>query len=145
MNKITKVFLTVLAFVVLISVSISVMNHYGYESGYNAAATELARTPIPTPTVKPTPKPTAAPTVAPTLIPTSVPTAVPTSAPTAEPKNTAVYNESGSNSDTDDTVYITNTGRKYHRSGCRYLRESREGISLSKAEARGYTPCKVCY
>lgn len=135
MNKITKVFLTVLAFVVLISVSISGSYHYGYESGYNAAATELARTP----------KPTAAPTVAPTPIPTSVPTAVPTSAPTAEPNNTAVYNESGSNSDTDDTVYITNTGRKYHRSGCRYLRESREGISLSKAEARGYTPCKVCY
>ena len=42
------------------------------------------------------------------------------------------------------TVYITNTGEKYHRAGCRYLSKSKIAISLSKAKAEGYTPCSVC-
>ncbi len=42
------------------------------------------------------------------------------------------------------TVYITNTGSKYHREYCRYLSRSSNAISLSKAIAEGYTPCKVC-
>jgi len=41
-------------------------------------------------------------------------------------------------------VYITNTGEKYHRSNCRYLRKSKIPISLSKAKSSGYEPCKVC-
>ena len=43
-----------------------------------------------------------------------------------------------------ETVYTTNTGKKYHRDGCRYLSESKIPISLSDAIARGLTPCKVC-
>ena len=42
------------------------------------------------------------------------------------------------------TVYITDTGSKYHRSGCRYLSKSCHPISLSAAKASGYTACKVC-
>lgn len=42
------------------------------------------------------------------------------------------------------TVYITKTGKKYHRPDCRYLRLSRIPISLTEAAQRGYTPCKVC-
>ena len=42
------------------------------------------------------------------------------------------------------TVYVTNTGAKYHRDGCRYLNKSRIPISLPDAQAAGYTPCKVC-
>jgi len=42
------------------------------------------------------------------------------------------------------TVYITKTGKKYHRWGCRYLRKSCIPISLTEAKRRGYTPCKVC-
>jgi len=42
------------------------------------------------------------------------------------------------------TVYITKTGKKYHRLGCRYLRKSCIPISLTEAKRRGYTPCKVC-
>jgi hypothetical protein len=42
------------------------------------------------------------------------------------------------------TVYITRTGEKYHRSGCRYLSQSKIAISLADAKARGYTPCSVC-
>jgi len=42
-------------------------------------------------------------------------------------------------------VYITKTGRKYHRSDCGYLRESCIPISLIEAIQRGYTPCKICH
>lgn len=41
-------------------------------------------------------------------------------------------------------VYITDTGSKYHKSGCRYLKKSKHSISLSDAKAQGYTPCSVC-
>ncbi len=44
----------------------------------------------------------------------------------------------------DVTVYVTNTGTKYHNSGCRYLSKSRISISLTKAKQRGYTACSVC-
>lgn len=42
------------------------------------------------------------------------------------------------------TVYITKTGKKYHRSGCRYLSRSQISISKSNAISEGYTPCSVC-
>jgi hypothetical protein len=42
------------------------------------------------------------------------------------------------------TVYITETGKKYHRADCQYLDESKIAISKSKAKAEGYTACKVC-
>ena len=42
------------------------------------------------------------------------------------------------------TVYITKTGKKYHRGSCSYLRSSKIPISLKNAVARGYTPCSRC-
>lgn len=41
------------------------------------------------------------------------------------------------------TVYITRTGKKYHRGGCRYLSKSQIPISLSEAK-RSHGPCSVC-
>ena len=41
-------------------------------------------------------------------------------------------------------VYITRTGKKYHRDGCSYLRQSKIEISLKDAKARGYTACSRC-
>lgn len=41
------------------------------------------------------------------------------------------------------TVYVTKTGEKYHRDGCRYLSKSKIPISLDNAKAL-YTPCSVC-
>ena len=41
-------------------------------------------------------------------------------------------------------VYVTDTGSKYHRYGCRYLKDSCIPMSLSDAKANGYTPCSVC-
>lgn len=55
---------------------------------------------------------------------------------------TTVTSSTGGSSGT--TVYITRTGEKYHRSGCRYLSQSKIAISLADAKARGYTPCSVC-
>ncbi len=43
-----------------------------------------------------------------------------------------------------ETVYVTRTGKRYHRDGCQYLRSSRIPMSLKDAQAKGYTPCKVC-
>jgi hypothetical protein len=42
------------------------------------------------------------------------------------------------------TVYITDTGERYHRGDCRYLRYSKHAVSLKEAKRQGYTPCKVC-
>lgn len=41
------------------------------------------------------------------------------------------------------TVYITETGTKYHKDGCRYLK-SKIPMSLSEAKETGYKPCSVC-
>lgn len=62
---------------------------------------------------------------------------------------TSVTSGSSGSSDTSQnqsvTVYITNTGSKYHRYGCSYLRKSCNAISLSNARAAGYTPCSRCW
>lgn len=50
-----------------------------------------------------------------------------------------------SNSETSETVYVTNTGSKYHRAGCQYLRKSQIPISLSDAKASGYSACSKCW
>lgn len=42
------------------------------------------------------------------------------------------------------TVYVTRTGEKYHRDGCRYLRQSRITTTLKAALQRGFGPCSVC-
>ena len=42
------------------------------------------------------------------------------------------------------TVYVTETGEKYHRVGCATLRKSRQEMSLEDAKAEGYTPCSKC-
>jgi competence protein ComEC len=42
------------------------------------------------------------------------------------------------------TVYVTRTGKRYQRDGCRYLASSKIPMSLKDAKAKGYTPCKVC-
>lgn len=42
------------------------------------------------------------------------------------------------------TVYITDTGEKYHKAGCQYLKNSSHAISKSNAISRGYTACSKC-
>lgn len=62
------------------------------------------------------------------------------SLPLAEQQRHAVQR-----SDQTQTVYVTRTGKRYHRDGCRYLATSKIPISLKDAKAKGYTPCKVCH
>ena len=42
------------------------------------------------------------------------------------------------------TVYITDTGQKYHTENCRHLSQSKIEIEIQKAISKGYTACKVC-
>lgn len=42
-------------------------------------------------------------------------------------------------------VYVTNTGSKYHLSGCRYLHSSKTPITLKNAIVQGYDSCSVCF
>lgn len=54
-----------------------------------------------------------------------------TPAPASEPTNSY-------------TVYITNTGSKYHSGGCSYLRKSKHAIDKNSAIAQGYSACSRC-
>lgn len=47
--------------------------------------------------------------------------------------------------DNVEEVYITNTGKKYHRGNCGSLSKSKIPISLEKAKNQGYEPCKRCH
>ena len=46
--------------------------------------------------------------------------------------------------DRAEVLYVTPSGRRYHRASCRTLRAVRTPLSRADAEARVYTPCKVC-
>jgi|GEM_PF-2895571 len=41
-------------------------------------------------------------------------------------------------------VYIADTGTKYHRSSCRFVKKSKHRKTLSWAKSHGYKACKVC-
>lgn len=69
---------------------------------------------------------------APAVSVTPAPGSAPVPTPVATPEPVSV------------TVYITKTGEKYHRSGCRYLSRSKIAISLTDARSQGYAPCAVC-
>ena len=60
--------------------------------------------------------------------------------PDSPPKLTFSFEE-----DLSETVYVTDSGSKYHRWGCRYLWNSSNAISLDDAIARGYTACSKCW
>ncbi len=41
-------------------------------------------------------------------------------------------------------VYVTNSGKKYHKQGCSYLKSSKIQIELEEAVNGGYEPCSIC-
>jgi micrococcal nuclease len=43
-----------------------------------------------------------------------------------------------------DTVYVTNSGEKYHRGTCSALSRSKIAVSLKDAVQSGYAPCGIC-
>lgn len=42
------------------------------------------------------------------------------------------------------TVYITETGKKYHAKNCSIAKTGKKGIPLQEARKAGYEPCKAC-
>ena len=81
--------------------------------------------------------PQARPTETPTTSRPSRPPAPVVDEPEAEPDLAAA------DDDEESAVYVTRTGKKYHRAGCRYLSRSMIPISLEDAQAE-YDPCSVC-
>jgi len=62
---------------------------------------------------------------------------------TEKPKeNTVTQNTSQANSEV--IVYRGNTGTKYHKSGCRTLKNGQIEMTLSEAKSMGLGACKVC-
>ena len=49
-----------------------------------------------------------------------------------------------SNDRNEDIVYITSTGKKYHRNHCRTVKGESSEIRRGDAESQGYDACKVC-
>lgn len=46
--------------------------------------------------------------------------------------------------ESSESVFITNTGEKYHKADCRYLKSVIE-VSLDDALAKGLSPCSSCF
>ncbi len=91
--------------------------------------------------IAPTVKPTAAVSTSAAPIATLVPTpTITTSISTPAP---VLANDIDDDIE-DITVYVTNSGKKYHQSGCQYLANSKIAISLDEAELEGYEPCSKC-
>ncbi|MGN0467646.1 MAG: hypothetical protein ACI4GY_02840 [Acutalibacteraceae bacterium] len=64
----------------------------------------------------------------------------------SETAQTTVSFQTTSNESSSQTVYITASGTKYHKSGCSYLKNSSTASAINKNEAieKGYTPCSRC-
>lgn len=41
-------------------------------------------------------------------------------------------------------LVITMTGKKYHRAGCRTVKQVKQSVTAEQAQSMGYTACKVC-
>lgn len=110
------------------------------DSDNDLSSTQAQPTPTATATISPTPTPTVTPTPEPE--PTATPTPIPTPEPTIEPTPASVSEQSATAD--SRTVYIGNSGIRYHKQGCRTLKGGGHAISLDDAVDAGYTPCKVC-
>ncbi len=42
------------------------------------------------------------------------------------------------------TVYITESGKKYHAKNCDIVKTGKKGIDLAEAKKKGLEPCKAC-
>lgn len=45
----------------------------------------------------------------------------------------------------EEIVYVTESGSKYHKDGCSYLKSSKIMISLEQALMEGRQPCSKCF
>lgn len=91
-----------------------------------------------------TPTPSATLTLLATLTWTPTATWTPWPTETHTPTPTHTIRPSATATQSGGTIYITDTGTKYHRAGCRYLNDSQRAVTCSWAKSNGYTPCSVC-
>lgn len=59
-------------------------------------------------------------------------------------KSVTVKKAASSSKAQASTVYVTKTGTKFHRDGCKYLSKSKKKMTRSEAVSAGYEPCSVC-
>lgn len=59
-------------------------------------------------------------------------------------KSSSTSSSTTSSTTNSYTVYITNTGSKYHKSSCSYLKYSKIAIDKNSAINQGYTACSRC-
>lgn len=45
---------------------------------------------------------------------------------------------------TAQTVYVTESGKKYHAKNCNIVKTGKTGMELTEAKKKGYTPCASC-
>lgn len=45
---------------------------------------------------------------------------------------------------TAQTVYITDSGKKYHAKNCEVVKTGKKGVTLEDAKKKGLEPCKIC-
>jgi micrococcal nuclease len=64
--------------------------------------------------------------------------------PTAEQEKTE-EGAGSTESQNDQMVYITASGKKYHKLGCRYLMGNYTSVTVEEAKRRGLEPCNLCY
>jgi hypothetical protein len=55
----------------------------------------------------------------------------------------AVVSLVGVTAQSTDTVYVTESGTKYHTASCRSLAKSKIAVALTEAVVK-YSPCKIC-
>lgn len=58
--------------------------------------------------------------------------------------SSAAENSAADSSNSETMVYITATGKKYHRAGCRTLKKSDTEVTLDEAKSMGLSPCGIC-
>lgn len=61
----------------------------------------------------------------------------------ADSSNTIIDSDYSNSTNGSVIVHITNSGSKYHRAGCRYLKSDNE-VTLDEARSLGLSPCSVC-
>lgn len=69
------------------------------------------------------------------------------------PSNTTSSKDNTSSKDTTQAsttskkeyVYITESGKKYHKKECRYVQSNAKKITLKEAKEQGYDPCSACH
>lgn len=63
---------------------------------------------------------------------------------TTKASNNSSSNTENVSTSNSYTVYITDTGKKYHSASCSYLKKSKHAISKDSAISQGYSACSKC-